>query len=154
MAIAGTAIRPQWANNAGRAVETCISIDHTTQLPCQGCSPWQRYKRMAHTNTHYNQKSCTESPEIHHSTPSTFHKIIRVRTSSTYPVRQRCEDVCGYDKQSQVAVEEGRGQDDEEESYGENLGRGRVSQPESSSRICGWKKGRGRRDLGIQRTRR
>ena len=79
---------------------------------------------MAHTNTHYNQKPCTESPKIHHSTPSTLHKIIGVRASPTYPVRQWCEYVGGYDKQGQVAMEEGRGQDDEEESYGENLGRG------------------------------
>lgn len=77
--------------------------------------------RRIHTNTHHNQKPRAESPKIHHRTPSTLHEVIGIRTSPAYPVWQRSNHVGGYDEQGQVAIEEGGGEDDEEEAYGEDL---------------------------------
>ena len=77
--------------------------------------------RRAHTDTHHNQEPRAKPPKVHHRTPSTLHKVIRVRTSPAYPIRQGSDYVGRYDEQGQVAVEEGGGQDDEEEAYGEDL---------------------------------
>ena len=75
----------------------------------------------AHTNSHHNQEPRAEPPKIHHCTPCALHKIIRIRTSPAYPVRQWCNYVGSYDEQGQVAVEKGGGEDDEEEANGEDL---------------------------------
>ncbi len=123
IAMAGTAIMPQWASNTGRATDTYISTTGfryvLTTLPL--CDLYCSGKRRAHTNTHHNQEPGTESPKIHHCTPGTLHEVIGIRTSSTYPIRQGSNHVGRYDEQGQVAVEEGGGENDEEEAYGEDL---------------------------------
>ena len=141
IAIAGTAIRPLWASNAGRAVDKHKSAQILYNIHSN--SPisavfYHRCEKRARTNTHNHQKPRTKFPKIHHGTSSTLHKIIGIRTSPTYPVRQRGDHVGRHDKQGQVAVEEGGGEDDEEEAYGEDLAKSvviRVLRPEEGDGI-------------------
>ena len=115
---------PQWASNTGRAIEEHTSAQRLVQTYSHslalGLLSTVLIKR-AHTDAHHNQEPCTESPKIHHCTSSTLHKVIGIGTSPAYPIRQRSDYIGRHDEQGQVAMEEGGGQDNEEEAYGKDL---------------------------------
>jgi hypothetical protein len=69
------------------------------------------------TNPHHNQEPRTKPPEINDRIPRTLHEIIGVRASLANPIGQWGEDVCRHDEEGEVVVEEGRGEDYEEETY-------------------------------------
>jgi len=68
----------------------------SSELRCTNATKqWERQ----HTNPHHDEKRRTKPSKIHDSIPRAFHEIIRVRTPSAYPIRQRGEDVGSYDKE-------------------------------------------------------
>jgi hypothetical protein len=69
-----------------------------------------------HTNSHDDEESSHEPPKVHNSIARAFHKVIWVRCTTAYPVRQRCDHVCCDDKKCKVVVEERSTEYDEEES--------------------------------------
>lgn len=71
-------------------------------------------KESALTNSHTHKKPCHESSEIDNRVPRVF-VVIWVGASSTYPVRQRCDNVGSDDQEGQVLVEE-RAREDYEEN--------------------------------------
>lgn len=78
----------------------------------------------AHTNAHDNKEAGEESSQVEHRRTATLDKVIRIRASAADPVRQRREDVGGDDEERVVDLVQGAGEDDEEESYGEDKGEG------------------------------
>lgn len=75
-------------------------------------------------DTHNNEKASEKSPYVKNGSAAALDKVIRIRASAADPVRQRREDVRGDDEQRVVDLVESAGQDDEEESYGEDEGQG------------------------------
>ena len=116
---------PQWASNTGRAIDKHTSAQRLVQTYSHslafGLLSAVLIEKRAHTDAHHNQEPCTESPKIHHRTSSTLHKVIGIGTSPAYPIRQRSDYIGRHDEQGQVAMEEGGGQDDEEEAYSKDL---------------------------------
>lgn len=114
MIIAGTWMRAQCARSIGRAVSFTISKHDPPSLTCS-C-------RFRLTNAHDNQEAGTKASKIYHRVSRALHEIIWVGASATYPVRYRREHIGRDDQQREEVVEQRGGQDDKEESNGENLG--------------------------------
>lgn len=51
------------------------------------------FKDIQRTNSHNNQEPCAEPSEVDHCIAGILHKVIWVRTSSTYPVGQWCDNI-------------------------------------------------------------
>lgn len=79
---------------------------------------------LARTNAHDNKEAGKKPSQIEHCRAAALDKVIRICASAADPVRQRREDVRGDDEQRVVDLVESAGQDDEEESYGEDKGKG------------------------------
>lgn len=79
---------------------------------------------MQRTNTHNNKETGKESSHVKYGSAAALDKVVRIRASAADPVRQRREDVRGDDEQRVVDLVESAGQDDEEESHGEDKGEG------------------------------
>lgn len=73
-------------------------------------------KSAQRTNSHHNQETCTEFPKIHNRVTPALDEIIWVGASSANPVWQRGEHEGRDDEEGVVFVEEGAGEDDEEEA--------------------------------------
>jgi hypothetical protein len=71
---------------------------------------------MQRTNTHHNQETSAESPEIHNGIATALHEVIGVRASSADPVRQRGKDVGCNDQERKVLLEQGTGENYEEKA--------------------------------------
>ena len=71
---------------------------------------------------HNHQESCCESSKIDDGGSGGFHKIIWIGAASANPVGEGSDDVGCHDEEGKVGVEEGGGEDDEEEAYSEDLG--------------------------------
>lgn len=126
MTIAGTRIISEWASTAGSATQK-YPLVHYSNYPnpnssllnshrclCQFLREWNK----SHTNPHNNQKSGTELPKIHYGVGSpAIAEIIGVGASSADPVGEGGEDVGCYDEEGEVLLEEGAGEDYEEEAY-------------------------------------
>jgi hypothetical protein len=73
------------------------------------------------TDSHDDQKARDESPQFYDAVVPTVHEIIPLLGFAAYPVRERRNDISPDHEQGQVGFEEGGGEDDHEEAYGENL---------------------------------
>lgn len=76
-------------------------------------------------DTHDHQKSRCESSEIDDSGSGRFHKIVGIGAAGADPVGEGSDDVGCHDEEGEVGVEEGGGEDDEEEAYCQDLGYGK-----------------------------
>lgn len=74
-----------------------------------------------HTDSHDDKESSHEPPKVHHSISRALHKVIRVRCTAAYPVRQWCDHVCCDDKERKIIVEERSAEYHQEESNRQNL---------------------------------
>lgn len=78
-------------------------------------------ERLQRTQAHHAQKARAEPAEVHHGAAGALDEVVRVGAAATYPVRQRRQHVRRDDQQRQILVEEGAGEDHEEEADGEDL---------------------------------
>lgn len=78
-------------------------------------------KVQQRTNSHNNQETRQESPKLHNAVAPRIHEIVIILRFAAYPVGHGSEDIGGHDEESEVAVEEGGGEDDEDEADGEDL---------------------------------
>ncbi len=68
------------------------------------------------TNAHNHEEPCAESSKVNHCISCTFHEIIGIGTSCTYPVGEGCKHISCNDEEGEVLVKECGGKDDEEEA--------------------------------------
>lgn len=73
-------------------------------------------------NPHNHQKPRCESSKIDDGGSGGFHEIIGIGAAGADPVGEGSDDVGCHDEEGEIGVEEGGGEDDEEEAYGEDLG--------------------------------
>jgi hypothetical protein len=100
-----------------RVLQPCLPFHDPPVLPiCPSqCSHFQR------TNSHYNEESSHESPQLHDTAATRVHKVIVRLGFAAYPVGHWREDVCCYDQESEEVVVEGGGEDNEDEADGKDL---------------------------------
>jgi len=68
------------------------------------------------SNPHHNKETGNESPKVHDCIACVAHKVIWVCAFCAYEVRQWCYYIGCDDQEGEEVVEEGCGEDDEEEA--------------------------------------
>lgn len=121
MAMAGTRIKSQCANSAGKATLIPPSAHVSKSNLRHKSHSSQQAAEKTPTNSHHNQKPRAKPPKIHHSATRTLQEIVRVGAASTYPIWQGRDHVGGYDEEGQVIPEKGGREDDEEEANCKDL---------------------------------
>lgn len=75
-------------------------------------------------NSHHHHEAGAEAAEVQHGGAGTLAKVIRVGASRADPVGDRGQHVGSDDEKRVVDLPEGAGENDEEESDGEDEGKG------------------------------
>lgn len=76
------------------------------------------------TNSHYNEETSAEAAEVQHGGARALDKVIGVGASRADPVGDRGQHVSGDDEERIVDLPEGAGEDNQEETDGEDEGEG------------------------------
>lgn len=93
MAMAGVVMRAQCASNIGKAAMRTDQQPMLSMTFHLSALLGRIREGQKHTDTHYNQESRAEPPKVDDGISSILHEIIWVRTSSAYPIRQRCNHI-------------------------------------------------------------
>lgn len=96
----------------------------STRLPFRLPNHTKQEQHKALTNTHNHQKPRHEPPEIHQGAPTAaarIDEVIRTGAAGADEVWQWRDDVGCHDEEGEVVVEEGGGEDHEEEADCEDL---------------------------------